>query len=128
MECAGLHGVGFLQQHYTQRDHHPGAAEVQGNLKRVWDPTSPADFAAIKNFVSGDAFSSGADLVVKAEYTDGSVQHALINRGVRGTDPLADNSFTYWAVNIPAPPDKTLTRVSLYYRPMDVRYSDGGGD
>jgi hypothetical protein len=109
-----------------------GATTIQeplkynGNLKRVWDPTSPADFAAIKNFVSGDSFWWGADLVVKAEYADGSVQHALIERGVRGTDTLAGSSFAYWAINIPAPPDKRLTRVSLYYRPMEVRYSDGG--
>jgi hypothetical protein len=92
-----------------------------GNLKRVWDPTIASDFAAIKAFVSGDAFYWGADLVVKAEFSNGTVKHALIKRTVRGTDPNKGDSFTQWAVNIPAVDGAMLTKVSLYHRPMWVR-------
>jgi hypothetical protein len=110
----------------------PGATTIQaplkykGNLKRVWDPTNPTDFAAMKSFISGDSFWWGADLVAKAEFSDGSVKHVLITANARGTDPLNSATFAYWAVNIPAPSTATLTRVSLYHRPMEVRYGDGG--
>ncbi|MEX8519193.1 MAG: M66 family metalloprotease [Leptothrix sp. (in: b-proteobacteria)] len=110
----------------------PAASTIQaplkynGNLKRLWDPTNPTDFAAMKSFISGDSFWWGADLVAKAEFSDGSVKHALITEYARGADPLAGNTFAYWAINIPAPSTATLTRVSLYYRPMEVRYGDGG--
>ncbi len=100
--------------------------EYQGHLKRVWDPTHPSDFAAMKAFISGDAFWWGADLVAKAEFSDGSVRHALVKSSARGTDPLDGSSFTYWAVNIEKPANARLSKVSLYHRPMDVRHGDGG--
>ncbi len=97
-----------------------------GNLKRVWDPTSATDFAEMKKFISGDGFWWGADLVAKAEFSDGTFQHALVKATARGGDKLGGGSFTYWAVNIPAPVGKSLARVSLYHRPMEVQYGDGG--
>jgi Peptidase M66 len=98
----------------------------RGNLKRVWDPTRDDDFASMKGFISGDGFYWGADLVVKAEYDNGSVQHALVKRNIRGTDPLKGDSFGTWAVNVPAPDGVKLTKVSLYYRPMEVRNPETG--
>ena len=98
----------------------------KGNLKRVWDPTSQADFDAMKAFISGDAFWWGADLVVKAEFSDGRVQHALIKGSVRSTDALSGDSFKYWAVNLAMPEGVKVTRVSLYHRPMTVRYAGSG--
>jgi hypothetical protein len=92
-----------------------------GNLPRVWDPTNVADLAEMKNFVSGDAFYWGADLVAKAEFDNGTVKHVLIKRYVRSTDANSNESFTQWAVNIPAPQGTKLTKVSLYHRPMWVR-------
>ena len=100
--------------------------QYQGNLKRNWDPTNATDFAAMKAFISGDAFWWGADLVAKAEFSNGSVQHVLVNRYARGLNPLDSDTQTFWAVNIPAMAGTKLTRVSLYHRPMEVRYSDNG--
>jgi Peptidase M66 len=100
--------------------------KYKGNLKRVWDPTNADDFAAMKAFISGSAFYWGADLVVKAEYDNGTVQHALVKVNIRGTDPLNGDSFGLWAVNVPAPDGAKLTRVSLYYRPMEVRNAESG--
>ncbi len=100
--------------------------KYKGNLKRVWNPTNAADFAAMKTFISGDAFYWGADLVVKAEYDNGAVQHALVKSNIRSTDPLDGGSFGLWAVNVPAPEGAKLTRVSLYYRPMEVRNAESG--
>jgi hypothetical protein len=80
----------------------------------------------MKSFISGDSFWWGADLVAKAEFSDGSFKHVLVTEYARGADPLVGNTFAYWAINIPAPSTATLTRVSLYYRPMEVRYGDGG--
>jgi Peptidase M66 len=100
--------------------------QYQGNLKRNWDPTNTADFAAMKAFVSGDAFWWGADLVAKAEFSNGSVRHVLVKRYARGTNTLNSDTHTYWAVNIPALAGATLSKVSLYHRPMEVRYSDNG--
>jgi Peptidase M66/FG-GAP-like repeat len=100
--------------------------KYKGNMKRVWDPTNADDFASMKTFVSGDAFYWGADLVVKAEYDNGTVQHALAKNNIRGTDPLNGSSFGLWAVNVPAPDGAKLTRVSLYYRPMEVRNPESG--
>jgi len=68
----------------------------------------------------------GADLVVRADFDDGTHRDALILASARGTDPLDGSSFSYWAVNIAARPGVKLTSVSLYYRPMEARYSDGG--
>lgn len=100
----------------------------RGHLKRLWDPTNATDFAAMKAWVSGDGFWWGRDLVAKVEFADGSVQHVLVDATARGTDPLAGSTFTYWAVNIPAPSANPLKTVSLYYRPMDVRYAGSGTD
>ncbi len=98
-----------------------------GNLKRLWDPTNATDFAELKTFGSADGFWSGADLVARADFSDGSYRHVLIKGLRRRPDPLdADASFMYWAINIPAQKGKTLSRVSLYYRPMDIRSGDGG--
>jgi hypothetical protein len=110
----------------------PGATTIQsplkyrGNLKRVWDPTKAEDFAIIRRFVSSNAFYYGADLVVQAEFDDGTSQRALIREFVRGQDPLKSQSYTAWAVNIPAPKNAKLKRVSLFHRPMEVRNRDGG--
>jgi Peptidase M66 len=98
----------------------------RGNLKRVWDPTRDDDFASMKSFISGDAFYWGADLVIKAEYDNGTVQHALVKRNIRGTDPLDGSGFGTWAVNVPAPEGVKLIKVSLYHRPMEVRNPESG--
>ncbi len=101
--------------------------KYNGNLKRVWDPTNASDFAAMKTFISGDGFWWGADLVARADFSDGTYSHALVKGSRRGADPLdGGTSFMFWAVNIPVQTGKTLTKVSLYYRPMEVRYGDGG--
>lgn len=110
----------------------PSATTIQsplkytGHLKRLFDPTSPTDFSAIKASISGDSFWWGADLVARADFDNGTVRHALINRYARGTTASDGNTFTYWAVNIPVVAGAKLTRVSLYHRPMEVRYGDGG--
>lgn len=100
--------------------------QYHGNLKRNWDPTNATDFAAMKAFISGDAFWWGADLVAKAEFSNGSVQHVLVKRYARGSNTLDTDTHTYWAVNIPQVLGATLSKVSLYHRPMEVRYSDNG--
>lgn len=100
--------------------------KYRGNLPRVFDPTNSADFADIKSSANSGVFWYGADLVVKAEFDNGTIRHALMRKSERGTDPLNGNSFTYWAVNIPVVSGAKLIKVSLYNRPMEVRNSDGG--
>jgi hypothetical protein len=91
-----------------------------GYLKKTWNPSDPADFSDIKSWVSGDAFWWGADLVLRVNYTDGSQRQAVMKYAPRGTDPLNGGSFATWAVNFPD--DKTVASVTLYHRPMEVRY------
>lgn len=90
-----------------------------GNLKKTWNPSDAADFADIKSWVSGDAFWWGADLVVRANYTDGTSRQAVVKVAPRGTDPLNGSSHAFWAVNLPD--DRTLASIVLYNRPMEVR-------
>lgn len=97
-----------------------------GHAKRVWDPTNASDFSAIKASISGDSFWWGADLVARAEFDNGTVRHALINKYARSDASSTDKTFTYWALNLPVVAGARLTRVSLYHRPMEVRYGDGG--
>jgi hypothetical protein len=97
----------------------------RGNLLKTWDPTNDADLAALRSF-KADGTWWGADLVVKAEFSDGSVRHVLSKHYARNTDPLAKDSFTYWAINLPAVQGVSLRRVSLFHRPMEVRNSDNG--
>jgi hypothetical protein len=103
-----------------------------GNLTQIFDPTNDADLATIRaaatvsNKIDGSLFWWGTDLVVKAEFDDGSSQYALVFASARGTDPLNSSSFTYWAVNLPEVAGAKLVKVSLYNRPMESRYSDNG--
>jgi hypothetical protein len=97
-----------------------------GHLKRLFDPTNATDFSAIKASISGDSFWWGADLVVRADFDNGSFRHVLVPGYARGTTTSDGSTFRYWAVNIPVVTGAKLTRVSLYHRPMEVRYSDGG--
>jgi hypothetical protein len=112
----------------------PGVTTIQtplqyrGNLKRLWDPTNATDFAAMKAWISGDGFWWGRDLVAKVEFADGTIQHYLVDATARGTTATSGSTFAYWAVNIPAPSANPLKTVSLYYRPMDVRYAGSGTD
>lgn len=98
--------------------------KYRGGLPRVVDPTNATDFAAIK--ANATLFWWGADFVVRADFDDGTRTHALILQSARGTDPLSGDSFVYWGVNIPVKPNAKLVSVSLFNRPMEVRYSDGG--
>jgi hypothetical protein len=100
--------------------------KYRGGLPRVFDPTNAADFAALKASAASGVFWWGADLVVRADFDNGTTRYALVRTSARGTDPLNGNSFSYWAVNLPAIDGARLVKVSLYNRPMEVRYGDGG--
>ncbi len=96
-----------------------------GNLKRLWDPTSPADVTLMKASLNGGngIFWWGWDFVVQVEFVSGVKRHYVVQANMRGSrrdDPLDDDSFTHWAINIPD--EGQLKAINLYYRPMVVRY------
>jgi len=100
--------------------------KYKGGAPRVVDPTNTADFAELKASATSFVYWWGADLVVRADFDNGAARYALVRSSARGTDPLNSSSFTYWAVNLPAIDGAKLVKVSLYNRPMEVRYGDGG--
>ncbi len=107
-----------------------------GNLRRVVDPTKPAQLAEIvpntglypwfcRSRGAGSG-GKGCDYTVKVSYADGTVWHGLLQGGFR-TDPLqpptaayADpvnaNSFKVWGINVPG--GKAIAKIELLDTPQ----------
>jgi len=102
-----------------------------GNLRRVIDPTNPADLASIVPNTSVNPWfcrSGGCDYSVRVTFADTTTWHGLIQGGFRpwnqdsgapaasASDPLNAASFKTWGVNVPG--GKAIAKVELLYTPM----------
>lgn len=102
-----------------------------GNLIRYIDPTDATQRASITPNTGANSwycFDGGCDYTLRITYGDGTQRHVLIQQGFRpffepsgvppanATNPLSDQSFRTWAVNVSA--IGPIQKVELLDTPM----------
>jgi hypothetical protein len=110
---------------------YPPIGPYNGNLLRIFDPTSANDRVAMAPNTGTYPWychASGCDFTLRLTYANAVVRHVLLQGGFRSffepseatkasaSDPLDKDSFRRFAINVPA--DAALTKVELLDTPQ----------